>query len=151
MDLLEAYKNTDYVVLDEVHPQYNGTIHLGKLNAHIDEQLGTYDTWAFITAWNPASTALPIEENHRRNLEMSSHLVRYNLSGYSGFGSSRDEDIDWTEEHLFIPGMSIDLASNFAKHYGQNAVLVGEKHKKSKLIIINPELINFYQSAQSTK
>jgi hypothetical protein len=143
MDIIEAYLNTTYVIDDPEYPEYNGIIHLEKHNPHIDEVLGPYESWAFITAWNPESQPLPLEVNQQRNNEIVERIVRFGLCVHSGYGSSKNGGVEWYEEHWFIPGMSSTLAVAIGKYYKQNAILFGEKHKKSALIILNPDLITF--------
>ena len=66
-DIIEAYKNTKYIVFD-----LNLTIVIDKSNLDINELLVKHNTkeWAFITAYNPYSRVLTNEENRIRHNEL---------------------------------------------------------------------------------
>jgi hypothetical protein len=134
-DLIEAYKNTKYIVFD-----LNLTIVLDKSNLEINELLVKHNTkeWAFITAYNPYSRALTNEENrirHNKLIEMTKNYVTFEGHGVG-------EDPTWEPElSLFIIGISKVEASKVGKKFEQNAIVYGKLNNSPELIILNEELI----------
>jgi Protein of unknown function (DUF3293) len=134
-DLIEAYKNTKYIVFD-----LNLTIVIDKSNLEINELLVKHNTkeWAFITAYNPYSRALTNEENrirHNKLIEMTKNYVTFEGHGVG-------QDLIWEPElSLFIIGISKVEASKIGKKFEQNAIVFGELNNSPELIILNEELI----------
>jgi hypothetical protein len=134
-DLIEAYKNTKYIVFD-----LNLTIVIDKSNLEINELLVKYNTkeWAFITAYNPYSRVLTNEENRIRHIELIEMTENYVTFEGHGVG----EDPTWEPElSLFIIGISKVEASKIGKKFEQNAIVFGELNNSPELIILNEELI----------
>lgn len=134
-DLIEAYKNTKYIVFD-----LNLTIVIDKSNLEINELLVKHNTkeWAFITAYNPYSRALTNEENrirHNKLIEMTKNYVTFEGHGVG-------QDPIWEPElSLFIIGISKVEASKIGKKFEQNAIVYGELNNSPELIILNEDLI----------
>jgi hypothetical protein len=134
-DLIEAYKNTKYIVFD-----LNLTIVIDKSNLEINELLVKHNTkeWAFITAYNPYSRVLTNEENrirHNELIEMTENYVTFEGHGVG-------QDPIWEPElSLFIIGISKVEASKIGKKFEQNAIVFGELNNSPELIILNEELI----------
>jgi hypothetical protein len=134
-DLIEAYKNTKYIVFD-----LNLTIVIDKSNLEINELLVKYNTkeCAFITAYNPYSRVLTNEENRIRHIELIEMTENYVTFEGHGVG----EDPTWEPElSLFIIGISKVEASKIGKKFEQNAIVFGELNNSPELIILNEELI----------
>jgi hypothetical protein len=134
-DLIEAYKNTKYIVFD-----LNLTIVIDKSNLEINELLVKHNTneWAFITAYNPYSRVLTNEENrirHNELIEMTENYVTFEGHGVG-------EDPTWEPElSLFIIGISKVDASKVGKKFEQNAIVYGNINNSPELLILNEELI----------
>lgn len=132
--LLEAYKNTKYIVLKPTL-----TIEIGKLNQDLDKLLLKHNSneWAFITAYNPYSRVLTEEENkvlHNKLKELTEKYVTF-----EGYGVGQDPT--WEPElSLFIIGISKDDASEIGKKFEQNAIVYGVVNNPPELLILNEEL-----------
>ena len=132
--LLEAYKNTKYIVLKPTL-----TIEIGKLNQDLDKLLLKHNSneWAFITAYNPYSRVLTEEENkvlHNKLKELTEKYVTFEGHGVG-------QDPTWEPElSLFIIGISKDDASEIGKKFEQNAIVYGVVNNPPELLILNEEL-----------
>jgi hypothetical protein len=134
-DIIEAYKNTKYIVFD-----LKLTIVIDKSNLDINELLVKHNTkdWAFITAYNPYSRVLTNEENRIRHNELKELTKDY--VSFEGHGIG--EDPTWEPElSLFIIGISKVEASKIGKKFEQNAIVFGELNSLPELIVLNKELI----------
>jgi hypothetical protein len=133
-DLIEAYKNTKYIVFN-----LNLTIVIDKSNLDINKLLVKHNTkeWAFITAYNPYSRVLTNEENrirHNELIEMTENYVTFEGHGVG-------QDPIWEPElSLFIIGISKEDASLIGKRFEQNAIAYGVINKPPELLILNDNL-----------
>ncbi|TGN00676.1 DUF3293 domain-containing protein [Leptospira yasudae] len=102
-------------------------------NPKLDELLNRRGQieWAFITAWNPKSLVLSLEENQRRNRELENRISSYSYFRGKGIGT----DPSWVpEESFLILGMDMRSACDLGKEFGQNAIIFGKKGDRSQLI-----------------
>lgn len=132
--LIEAYKNTKYIVFEPTL-----TIEIGKLNQEIDEIIIKHNSnaWAFITAYNPYSRVLTNDENRVRHEELKDLTKNYMTFEGHGVG----EDPTWEAElSLFIIGISKDDALKIGKKFEQNAIVYGKFNNSPELLILNEEL-----------
>ena len=120
----QAFLNTSFKVLAK--PKF--TI---KINALVPEAQ-PFNTWAFITAWNPLPVILSLEENRNRNQNLEDNIIKFGLKYSIGIGISEDEQ--WSEESFFIENISLDKVNEWAVKYGQLAFIYGEKSEKVKLV-----------------
>ncbi len=133
-DLIEAYKNTKYIVFN-----LNLTIVIDKSNLDINKLLVKHNTkeWSFITAYNPYSRVLTNEENrirHNELIEMTENYVTFEGHGVG-------QDPIWEPElSLFIIGISKEDASLIGKRFEQNAIAYGVINKPPELLILNDNL-----------
>ena len=133
-DLLEAYKNTKYVVFElDIVIEIDKII--DKLNQLLNEKKSV--EWAFITAYNPYSRVLTDDENKVRHNELK-ELTK----GYITFeGHGVGEDPSWEPElSLLIIGITKQDAFLIGKKFEQNAIVYGEVNNSSELLILNEEL-----------
>ena len=132
--LLEAYKNTKYIVFEPTL-----TIEIGKFKQDVDKLLLKHNSneWAFITAYNPYSRVLTEEENkvlHNKLKELTAKYVTFEGHGVG-------QDPTWEPElSLFIIGISKGDASKIGKEFEQNAIVYGEVNNPPELLILNEEL-----------
>jgi hypothetical protein len=77
--------------------------------------------WAYLTAWNPGSRPLPLDENRRRQRELVAHLGDWQWLR----GRAEADDGTWSEESLLVLGLPREDAMALGREFGQNAVLVG--------------------------
>ena len=123
--LRQAYLDTVYRVTRQPHPI---DIRVGEANAALDELLESHGArqWAFVTASNPRSRALPDGENAARNAEMKSSLEQAGWRTVDGIGlPSRP---GWQpEDSVLILGIDRDTATTLARRWQQNAIICGER------------------------
>jgi hypothetical protein len=132
--LLEAYKNTKYIVFEPTL-----TIEIGKLNQDLDKLLLKHNSneCAFITAYNPYSRVLTEEENKVLHNKLKELTEKYTTFEGHGVG----QDPTWEPElSLFIIGISKDDASEIGKKFEQNAIVYGVVNNPPELLILNEEL-----------
>lgn len=133
--LLQAYLNTDY----QVYPTPSQTLHI-RINQHnpaLDQFLKGHQSWAYITAWNPNSKALPAAENEQRNRALIKELQTKGFTYYPGEGVPAEGD--WIPEASFLV---IDLSKNNAiqmgRKHGQKAIVWGQVSAKGALLFCVP-------------
>ena len=83
------------------------------------EDLGWIEYFV-ITAWNPFSKQLSLDENRRRNSELENDLLAVNAELLKAIG--RSNDWKWFEESLAVRNMSLSEIVQVAKKYQQNAI-----------------------------
>ncbi|MFZ4475373.1 MAG: DUF3293 domain-containing protein [Saprospiraceae bacterium] len=131
-ELRESYLHTRYTVEGFVHP-----IRIGCLSAEADALLAAnrLEGWAYITAYNPLSVALPLAENKKRNLELLNDVKRYIVIPGEGQG----KDGAWpAEKSFFVAGITLDEAQQLAARYGQHAFVYGRLHRAAELVETMP-------------
>ena len=131
-ELLMAYQTTCYSILN---PKID--IYLNKENEELNRFLKAnhFTSWCFITAWNPFSKALPLEENKALNLLLEQDLKAYNVFTAEG----KDSDGNWPPEiSFFVGNISADHAITLGKKYNQNAIVFSAFDKKAALITLEP-------------
>lgn len=129
--LLNAYQQTIYQVIDPPISIKTGVVNL-VLDAFLRENDAT--SWAFITAWNPKSQLLSIQENNQRQKELTQMVKKAGFTYFMGEGIGNDPT--WTpEESLFILNISKAKAMEFARYFDQNAIVFGVQNESPQLII----------------
>lgn len=130
--LWQAYRSTRF----EASTQMGlAVIRIDQVNPELDRLLVELEgeEWAFITAWNPLSSALPLEENRVRNREMESLLRSNGYRFYPGRGIPADSIWD-PEESFLVIGMSRESAVGIGREFGQNAVVWGARGEAAVLL-----------------
>lgn len=123
-DLIATYEATQYCVTS------SDSAFILRVGQHSRELAALYrDTdcasTAFITAWNPYSKMLSVEENETRQRQIISLLVAQRLRLYTGEGVSADGA--WREPSLLVLGIDLVPARNLAQRFEQNGfVFCGE-------------------------
>lgn len=128
---MQAYRETDFVVR---HDGGEIVLRVGALNRRLDPLLkaAQCETWAFVTAWNPASRSLPRRVNAGRNRRLRLDIARHGYQWLPGEGRARSGD--WPPEQSFlILGIPLWEARIIGCRYGQLATLVGRLGKKARL------------------
>jgi hypothetical protein len=130
-DLLEAFSNTNYHVFN---PKL--LINIRKQNLELNTFLkeNSYDTWCFITAWNPLSESnFTIEENASFNKRLS-----FDIKDYPTYlGEGKDAKVTWpAEESFLVCNISKEKAIELGKKYKQNALVFGTINKVAELIVL---------------
>lgn len=124
-DLLhQAFLNTSFKVLGK-------TDFIIKIGTIISE-VQLFNSWTFITAWNPSPEILTLEENRIRNKNLEYDIIKFGLKYSNGIGISADEQ--WSEESYFIENISLDKTNELAAKYGQLAYVFGTKNEVATLL-----------------
>jgi hypothetical protein len=135
--LEEAFLSTSYWV-EEVKRPFK--IRVGKSNPQLESLLTKYGvtSWAYITAFNPRSIPLTCEENERRHVELLNTTQSLGCRTLSGHGVG-DDGVWPPEKSLLILGIDRNRACELGRHFGQNAIIVGERGTTPELLVINAE------------
>ena len=133
-------------------PQLNATIRVGERHAELDRMLRSAGKtrWCFITAWNPGSAALLIDENRARNEALRAGLGE---AGLILVGRGIPKDPGWTPEESFLAlGIERDRAIALGRAHGQNAVVWGEVGGAAELLDCrDPELCSRRRTDDSAR
>ncbi len=131
-ELIHAYQNTIYKIND-----FDIQIRIGETTPKLDEILEEkgYNSWAFITAWNPHSESLPEVQNKSRNKILEKEINDLGLEYFKGAGVGEDDT--WPPEPSFL---ILNMRENTAKHLGnkyqQNAIVFGSIYQQAQLILL---------------
>ena len=113
-------------------------LHVGEASAALDALLEGHaaQTWAFVTAWNPASRRLSAEENQSRQAKL---LWEVRARGWRSLeGAGVPVRSDWQPEaSLLVVGLSKDDAVALGRRFGQNAIVAGQLGEPAELIYCN--------------
>ena len=129
-ELLEGYQATCYSILNP-----NIDIYLSKENEVLQSFLKEqhFDSWCFITACNPFSKALSLEENNALNKKLEADLSIYTIFPAAG----KDTLGDWPPEiSFFVGNISKKQALFLGKKYEQNAIVFGDIITLATLILL---------------
>lgn len=140
--LLLAYRNAIYIV--QVKEQTNRktgsqriALKIGSTNERLDDLFSDVSGYfgAFLTASNPRSKCLSVEENECRSKRLRALLKAQNFTFLEGY--STDPDEKWPKEESFlIFNLQQEEATAIGREFEQNAYLWLEKGKPVKLNII---------------
>lgn len=134
-ELAAAYLRTIYWVNARPEPI---ALRVGDRSSRLDRILTAAGCreWAFVTAWNPRSEW----QSRWRNTARQSRLVRaLRRNGYRWLaGLGEGDDGDWpAEPSVLVPGMSMQEAVRWGRHFGQHAVLAGKLGQPATLLWCN--------------
>ena len=131
-ELLESYTRAVYRVDTEGGPIF---LRVGGVSAELDRLLETQraSRFAFLSAANPGSVALPETENLRRHRQLVDRL------GASGLPAVAGESFDpatggWREASLLVVGIGRKAALALAREFGQVALLWGASGRPVELL-----------------
>lgn len=122
--LIQAYLRTIYRLYE---PAFD--VYIGLRNPALDAWLNRqgWDTFAFITAWNPGSEILPAGENDRRHRDLFKVLRRH-AQEMPLPAVHISPDGGWPPEaSWWAPGLTPDTAVSIALKFEQNALVFWEK------------------------
>jgi hypothetical protein len=128
--LEQAYLRTRYVV---DHPCGEIVLRIGRRSARLDALLceAHCDSWAFVSACNPASRRLSAAENAARHAALLAQVKGLGKPVFSGRGEA--DDGDWCEPSILVVGMAEAGAVALGRAFGQNAVVVGRAGAAAEL------------------
>jgi hypothetical protein len=118
--VIQAYRETEYRVLAE--PPFILAVGIAS-----SELTGLYQTRkvacaTFITAFNPFSRELALDENHRRQAELAKELTRRGLGFVDGVGQHPSGN--WPGEPSFLVfGLALEAAKSLGQSLEQNAII----------------------------
>lgn len=123
-ELIDAYHATTYhVQLPGGDISFRANEPAPKINAFTADQGAT--TWIFITAYNPYSQQLSLEENEQRQVLLKNLLVTLGYRFYEGAGVG--DSGEWPPEpSLFVLGLTQEKALAFGRVFEQNALIFCE-------------------------
>lgn len=101
---------------------------IGQPAPDLESQLEAHDfrTFAFITAWNPASQMLDQWHNQWRNLQLEIELHPHCRLLRRGLGVGQEGD--WPPEESFMClNIPLEKAAELGRQFGQNAIVCWEK------------------------
>ena len=133
--LIQAYLATDY----QVYPTPSKTLHIriNQKNIELDQFLKGHQSWAYITAWNPNSKVLPMEENKQRNEALVKILQTKGFVYYPGKGVP--DKGDWIPEASFlVVDLSKKAAIEIGQQYDQKAIVWGKVNAPATLLFCLP-------------
>ena len=131
-ELLDAYRNAEYVVFAE--PQV--VMRIGQPNARIDALISAEGatTAAFVTAANPRGEQRSDMENGVANAALQNFVA---AAGYPHFwGEGRDPFGGWAEPSFLVIGIYRANAEALAQLFEQNALVFCEIGKAPELVIL---------------
>lgn len=129
----DAYRATTYRVF--VPDEKPVDLRIGQRSSAIDLLLDTHgcDEWVFITACNPRSERVSASENEARQTELVRVIRERGWNFFEGMGIPADSK--WQPEaSVLVLGISRDEALEIGKHFGQNAIVVGQRGGAAELV-----------------
>ncbi|WP_158270678.1 DUF3293 domain-containing protein [Limnohabitans sp. Bal53] len=117
-ELLQAFAETHYIVLQESP----FTMQIGQSCSELNALMARHNalTAAFITAYNPFSQNLPLDENQARQNELKANLKGRGLICIDGIGKHPSNN--WPGEvSVLVLGLDLEAAKSVARHYEQHA------------------------------
>lgn len=118
-----AYRATTYRLF---LPGGAVNLRIGEANANLRDWLAQegVQSWAILTAHNPASVPLPAPDNAERQSRLEVCLLE---RGFEPFAAENEADGgDWpVEESCFVMDIDANEAMVLARQFGQNALVLG--------------------------
>lgn len=131
-DLFEAYRRTSFFANT---PRGRLCLRIGERSQELDQLLVECgaQSWAYVTAFNPGSIPLDLEENECRQASLEQETAR---CGYAVFpGEGVGDDGAWLPERsLLIAGIGKADAVVLGRRFGQRAIVYGELGEPSVLL-----------------
>ena len=131
-NLLRAYQTSQFVVCT---PEGEIVLRVGERNPRLDELMTKFGALssALITAWNPGSVKLSIEENQTRQVALTEKVRKAGYLSFCGEGVGQDEG--WPPEaSVLILGISREDAQQLGAECGQLAIVFVEFEQSVELV-----------------
>lgn len=131
-ELEKLYLDTTYSVFINKQ-QYD--IKIGEpVPLDINKLLDKEKSAVVLTAWNPKSQLMSLQQNKKRNVELKKTLQKNNFTVLNALGHGND--LLWpAEESFFIAGIKKQEVENLAIDYGQYAYVWLEAEKPASLVL----------------
>lgn len=94
-------------------------------------------TWAMVTAANPRSQELSVEENEQRNSQMRDFLRAQGFSNLYAAEGKPDQGEWQPEPGFFIPNISLAQALAVAASFEQNAIVFGSLDEVASVVWVS--------------
>jgi hypothetical protein len=131
-DLARAYEATAYRV--EL-PSGSVVVRLGAICGPLERLLRDehLDSWAFLSAANPRSVALPPACNGARHALLLRDLASMGLPYFPGSGEP--DEPGWEAEiSVLVLGIGVDGAVELGRRFGQKAIVFGRLGTPAALV-----------------
>jgi hypothetical protein len=131
-ELLDAYRNAEYVVFADAHV----VIRVGERNPRLDALISAEGakSAAFVTAANPRGEPRSDMENGVANAALQNFVA---AAGYPHFwGEGRDPDGSWSEPSFLVIGIYRANAEALGQLFEQNAIVFCEVGQPPELIVL---------------
>jgi len=115
--LIEKYQTTDYFIDDDPPLLFK----IGEQNDGLRILFASFnvESAAFVTAWNPGSEKLNLDDNYDRQADLLEDISLQRLNYFVGRGESVADG--WSEDSYLVLGINRDDATELANKYGQTA------------------------------
>jgi hypothetical protein len=133
-NLLALYEATTFRVETPNGPI---DIRIGQTHPALDKFVVGNDvtTWAYVTAWNPASAPLSQATNDRRHFELIDLVHARRWAYFEGDGVP--DNPGWAPERsVWIARISRDDAAELGRRFGQKAIVVGSVEGPAELMFL---------------
>jgi hypothetical protein len=132
-DLVDAYRNTDFTVIEP----FPFTLRIGKHSTELAEvykKMGVSSA-GYLTAWNPYSSETKAKDNAAAQLFLIQSL---SLEGYPTLKAlGVDPSGEWPgEESVFVPGLNLERAKSLGIKFGQNAIVWADSDAVPQLVLL---------------
>jgi hypothetical protein len=137
LECWRAYERTTFCATDDDGREV--CFRVGSKSARLESLLRRHGaaTWAFITAWNPASVELSAAENEARQRQLQRELDAAGFKWLPGVG--RGDDPAWTpEESVLALGIARAKAVALGRAFGQLAIVAGRRGAPGRLVSCAP-------------
>lgn len=115
--LEQAYLETDYRV-DDDPPLF---LRIGERNDGVRVLMASFnvESAAFITAWNPGSKRLPVDDNYDRQARLLEAIEQLRLNYFVGRGEHPEDG--YGEDSYLVLGINREQADELARQFDQAA------------------------------
>jgi hypothetical protein len=138
--LQAAYLATEYHV---EHPEGGFVLRIGARSRTLDRLLDQHGqrTWAFLTAWNPLSVIVPMEQNVARQAQLEAEVQQRGWVMLAG----RGQGAGWAAEaSVLVLGITEPEAIALGQMFRQAAIVVGTHGESARLVWCGEEIPSEY-------
>jgi hypothetical protein len=129
--LVQAYRDCHFEVR-RVDGGARDTLRIGEpMPAAVATWLGDAPLCAFITAYNPRSTAQPARDNRRAQRELLRQLQQHGARWRPGVG--RIPGQPWREPSLLVADLDLAVIDALAWRHSQNAIVLVHRSATAQL------------------
>ena len=132
--LVDAYRNTDYLVGDGTD---RFTLRVDEHSPILAKRMHAAGAASalFITAYNPYSVQLSAEENEAAHRRLHEDLAPLAIEMIEGAGQA--DQGDWPAERSFLAfGIDLERSRSLGARYGQNAIVWAGEDAVPHLILL---------------